>query len=310
MHESASPRTPVASFAERWAPSLGSPRAASLMGLFTLVAALAWLAMHSALLIGVSEYPAPHAAVSARSVSRGGASTPYRVQDRNAVVGAVNPSQHLAIRFSPEGVVVRSDGVTLRLRLQAYGFGAVRTRAGSATATTAGSRAFYSRDLIQEWYRNRPEGLEQGFTIQRAPVGDSRHALTLVTFVSSNGSLALSRDRKSLNVERRGGGRSLQYGHLAVSDAGGHRLRSWFELRGKRLFTRIDALHAASDSTPQRRDWGQLGWLKCRTLGRRQYGCGGRLRRRGPDRRRVDFHTHRPNVETTWPEADGHRRGA
>ena len=81
---------------------------------------------------------------------------------------AFNPGQHLTARFLDEGVRLESGqpGHDWQATLKAA------SSVPPATSVEAkGSRVEYQRGELMEWYDNRPEGLEHGFTLQRRPAG-------------------------------------------------------------------------------------------------------------------------------------------
>ena len=87
----------------------------------------------------------------------------------------------------------------------------------------SGSRVEYPRGSVLEWYENRPDGLEQGFTLYERPggeIGPVRIALSLTGTLRA----ILSTDGLAMDLENTDGRRVLRYGGLAVTDASGRRL--------------------------------------------------------------------------------------
>ena len=84
---------------------------------------------------------------------------------------AINPAQNYRTRFSPEGITVqpRGSGFELGLRLERWGYGEALATVSVADPTADGQRVTYVRGSLEEWYVNRPAGLEQGFTVTTAP---------------------------------------------------------------------------------------------------------------------------------------------
>ncbi|MGI8427381.1 MAG: hypothetical protein ACR2M4_12490, partial [Actinomycetota bacterium] len=67
----------------------------------------------------------------------------------------------------------------LDLSLKGYGYGDNLVSPDKAALSRAGSRVNYNRGDLQEWYINRPEGIEQGFTLaERPPPASLRQAGT------------------------------------------------------------------------------------------------------------------------------------
>jgi hypothetical protein len=182
----------------------------------------------------------PLAAQGVVSAVLGSDSGTYRVGRLGAGYQAVNPAQGLRVRFGRAGVRVQSGGVRLGLRLGAVGYGASLVAVAPVAPRARGNRVVYARAGLSEWYANGPLGLEQGFTLARAPVGDSGMPLTL--------SLALSGDaRVSVDASGRGltlaalGSSSLRYANLLATDARGRTLHSWVTLQGGWVLLHVDA---------------------------------------------------------------------
>jgi hypothetical protein len=159
---------------------------------------------------------------------------------------ASNPAQGLSASFAPAGVSVAKEGLNLHLSLRSVGFGegARRQRALAAAAPRARANGVtYARGAVSEWYANGPIGLEQGFTLKRAPAGAaSGEPLTLELGFSANARPALAADGQSFTV--RSGDALLRYGSLLSTDASGRPLRTWLALEGGRLSIRVDAARA------------------------------------------------------------------
>src|SRR6266498_4582739 len=159
---------------------------------------------------------------------------------------SANPGQKYRAIFTPQGVDVRGSSGTgggwrLGMRLTAYGYG-VRKKAVIATGLkVAGERVEYerrSRDgaKLSEWYVNRAEGLEQGFTIPRAP-GKRRAGEKLNLWLRLSGDLkARSADKgQAILLDGRGAGAGLRYDGLKAYDAIGRGLESRMKLSGDRV---------------------------------------------------------------------------
>jgi hypothetical protein len=104
---------------------------------------------------------------------------------------ATNPAQKLRARFNGRDVVLqsltnkRTTTLQARLRLRSYGYGRRMLTAGAGTMRVDGNRIEIGRrlatqsnptktdqdssDEIVEWYQNRKDGLEQGFTLTAPP---------------------------------------------------------------------------------------------------------------------------------------------
>ena len=94
------------------------------------------------------------------------------------------------------------------------------------------------RGDLDEWYVNRPNGLEQGFTIPRPPEGDG--PLVVAGRFSGALSVALHADLLGADLKNNDGATVLRYAHLAAFDALGNDLECWIEVDGRELRLVVD----------------------------------------------------------------------
>jgi len=174
-----------------------------------------------------------------------GASDPaYRIEASAGGYRAVNPSQGLRLGFSRSGVLVGAGALRLRLSVRALGYGSSLRALGEGPAPQVkADRVRYTRGGLSEWYVNGPLGLEQGFTIARAPAGVADGPLTLSIALSGNAQATLASDRQSLTLASSGAPR-LRYGDLLARDANGRVLHSWLALGATGVLLRVDARDA------------------------------------------------------------------
>jgi hypothetical protein len=151
--------------------------------------------------------------------------------------------QRLRLRFGPDGVQVRSAHATLGLVLDAIGEGSSLRDVGPVAPISHANRVTYRHPGFTEWFANGPLGLEQGFSIQRAPSRLGGGPLTLVMGLSG-GMRASLRDRGQGLALSGADGVSLRYSGLVAMDASGRQLKAWLELRGHRFMLRVDTKHA------------------------------------------------------------------
>ncbi|HEY1480560.1 MAG TPA: hypothetical protein VGF46_11045, partial [Gaiellales bacterium] len=149
-----------------------------------------------------------------------------------------NGPQRLHARFDSSGVVVRSGADQVALRFDGIGHGSTLRRVLATAPTARANRVEYRHAGATEWYANGPTGLEQGFTIARAP-SSATGPLTL-QFALPASSHPTLRDGTV-----RFAGSSLVYRGLVARDANGTPLRSWIELRGHQMQLRVDDAGAA-----------------------------------------------------------------
>ncbi len=241
--------TPAAERTEVLAPTVVPSRA---VGSWRAVAAVALLS----LAVGVALALWPSAARRGPVARRGLASLPFLAQ--GAISGAVgaddraygvrasgrgfraaNPAQRLWMRFDRSGALVGSGTARLGLGLGAVGYGASLRALGGMALRAKANRVVYARGGLSEWYSNGPAGLEQGFTLARAPGGGAAGPLTLSLALSGDTRAVLAGGGQSVWF-RHAGGPSLRYGELVATDARGSVLRSWLELHGGRVLVRVD----------------------------------------------------------------------
>src|ERR1700730_11784844 len=98
---------------------------------------------------------------------------------------AVNPAQSLRTVFTNDGVRVHSSGAwkwQMGLRLTGYGYGKQLRHVASGEIKVQENRVEISKHTarrrqsssLTEWYVNKPDGLEQGFTLSAPPVMSSQ----------------------------------------------------------------------------------------------------------------------------------------
>lgn len=160
---------------------------------------------------------------------------------------ASNAAQGLGARFTAGGVTVRKAALNLHLSLRSIGFGAgAREPAAASEPTAYSNRATYARGAVSEWYANGPAGLEQGFTLLRAPAtgraAEPGAPLTLELALAANARPRLAANGEGFTLQR--GQAQLRYGDLLSTDASGRALRTWLALRGGHLLIEVDARHA------------------------------------------------------------------
>jgi hypothetical protein len=181
----------------------------------------------------------PLAAQGQISAALGADDRAYRVSPAGDGFRAANPAQHMSSRFDRAGVMLESGALRLGLSMRGVGFGASLTALGSVPPRMAGNRVVYVRGGLREWYVNGPVGLEQGFTVVRAPAGRHTGPLTLSMALSGNARASLASGGKGL-VLNGADGSSLRYSGLVAHDALGRTLPSRLALEGGRVLLRVD----------------------------------------------------------------------
>ncbi|MEA2315394.1 MAG: hypothetical protein QOI03_2086 [Solirubrobacteraceae bacterium] len=174
------------------------------------------------------------------SAALGAHASAYRLSgSRDGALQAGNPAQHLHARFTSAGVQVHSGATLMGLALRELGYGRALHRVAPASPSANANRVLYRHASVGEWYVNEPLGLEQGFTIFRAPSAGARGPLTLALDVSGNVRASLAADSASIRFTHPGGP-SLRYGALTATDTGGRKLPSRLALDAGRILVTVD----------------------------------------------------------------------
>jgi hypothetical protein len=138
--------------------------------------------------------------------------------------------------FTRSGATLSVGSASVRFSLAAVGRGRRLTSVKEVAPTRAGSRVEFRRGAITERYQNGPFGLEQAFTLRRAPAAAGRAPLVLA--LELGGSLRARQAGSEVLLTR--GVTALRYGQLSVEDASGRRLPASVHLRGGALQLQID----------------------------------------------------------------------
>jgi hypothetical protein len=144
----------------------------------------------------------------------------------------------ISSRFTRAGATLRVGSASVRFSLAAVGRGGRLTSVAEVAPTRTGGRVEFRRGAITELYQNGPFGLEQAFTLRRAPTAAGRAPVVLA--LELGGSLRARRAGPEVLLQTRGGATALRYGQLSVEDASGRRLPASIHLRGGALRLQID----------------------------------------------------------------------
>jgi hypothetical protein len=124
--------------------------------------------------------------------------------------------------------------------VQAAGYGAALAPLPLATPAARGNVVTYPHAGLSEWYRNGPLGLEQGFTVLRSAAVERAAPFTVSLALDGDLRAALAGGGHSLALLGPSGRTVLRYAGLRASDARGHALRAWLQLRSRRVLLRVD----------------------------------------------------------------------
>jgi hypothetical protein len=161
----------------------------------------------------------------------------FRVwKTRGALVAA---SGSMKIAFRRSGPSFAGRAFALNFRSPSIGRGADLSPLPSAQPLARRNRTLYRRWSTTEWYANGPFGVEQGFTVDRRPAGARSARLTLSFRLS--GSLVARHVGSRIELARTAHGPALlTYGDVRATDARGRALAARLDLKGKRVFLRVD----------------------------------------------------------------------
>jgi hypothetical protein len=151
---------------------------------------------------------------------------------------AANRGQGLVARFTAKEVSVGRGSARWSWALRAYGYSGSMKPVAPVTPLARFNRLEYNRGALTEWYVNRPEGLEQGFTLRQRPGRSNGEPLNIAIGISGNLKASLDGDGKSLTLTDQRGDK-LRYGGLNTYDRDGRELSSWLELHGETLCIRV-----------------------------------------------------------------------
>jgi FG-GAP repeat len=195
--------------------------------------------LHQGVLAGV-----PATARAEVSAVLGADEPAFQATTAGGSVHTANSAQGVSASFSRGGVKLASRGIDVSLSLRALGMGGSLYPVAQVDPTAHANRVSFARGgALTEWYANGPAGLEQGFTLARAPAHAAAQApLTLALSLAGNARPSLAPDARSLTL--RHGAQALRYTGLLATDASGHALRSRLALSAGRLLIHVDAAHA------------------------------------------------------------------
>ena len=171
----------------------------------------------------------------------------YRIEERKAGgYEASNPEQSYSTVFTRAGVEVSGvgrDGSDWRLgmKLTGYGYGQRKQAVTFAAVKAKDDRVEYERRArdgrsISEWYVNRANGLEQGFTIPQAPMKrKAGESLNLWLELSGDLKPRLVESGQAILLNGRAAGPGLRYDKLHAFDAKGRELEARMKLSGAQV---------------------------------------------------------------------------
>ena len=184
----------------------------------------------------------PLAARYAVSAAIGRDRQAYHFTENTEGLRGNNPDQSYEMGFSDNAVEIGAEGRQWGLSLSGWGYGADRHPVEPARPVATGNRVEYRREALTEWYVNGPFGLQQGFTLARAPLGKRPEGGHLRLRLDLEGDLTarVDPDRRGLSVYGAGGAALYRYAGLTVLDTEGREAEAWLEVEGNRLMIVVD----------------------------------------------------------------------
>jgi len=168
----------------------------------------------------------------------------YHVQPTNLGFH-VSTAHQMAADFTTQGIEFTRGSAHWRMALRGYGYSNDLQSADKVAPLATSNRVEYRRGPLTEWYVNGPAGVEQGFTVRKAPFRREGKPLTFALALSGDYNGSLTSDRKGLTMKGRDQKPALSYAGLAAFDSSDKPLPAWLELRGSELLIRVDDTRAA-----------------------------------------------------------------
>ena len=171
---------------------------------------------------------------------------PDGLHSRGAEFFAANPDQKLRAWFGRDGIELASGRAlaketaaqgaqpwSVALRLRAAGREGSLEPVSASTSSVEGNRVELTdpATAITQWFENRKEGIEQGFTLAARPEGEARE-VTLLLGVEGDLRAEAMEGQQSVRFVDAAGTEVLHYTGLKAWDASGNPLPSRLELRG------------------------------------------------------------------------------
>ena len=182
----------------------------------------------------------PAAARAGISAALGRNDKTYAIGTRAGVLTATNGDHDLNASFKANGVHVRLGKSDMGMALLGYGYGNTLQGASKAVPHASFNRVEYQRGALTEWYENGPMGVEQGFTLDKAPAQKRVGPLTIAMALSGDFTATAAQDGSELTLKDRKQQASLVYGGLTSYDAAGKELHTWLDVQGGRLQLKVD----------------------------------------------------------------------
>ncbi|HQR36431.1 MAG TPA: putative Ig domain-containing protein, partial [Blastocatellia bacterium] len=171
----------------------------------------------------------------------------YQVVQQGDRFVAENPAQQFSASFTGKGVQIKpaqssDETAQFGLRLQEYGYGENLIEVGKGETIASGDRIEIRQSAITEWYVNKPEGLEQGFTIAQRPTpsGSENERLQLKLGVIGDWQAEIGEQNQTVILKGRNDQPAFSYNQLAAWDADGKQLHATMNTNGQEITLEVD----------------------------------------------------------------------
>ncbi|MFO0755338.1 MAG: hypothetical protein U0359_02530 [Byssovorax sp.] len=174
-----------------------------------------------------------------------GGDDPYRAE-----LGGAGEAR---FQHAAQGFEATIDGAGLRLAPSSHGRWALSLSPGAlgcegrdalrpdrGTVEIAGDRVTIARGDLREWYVNGPRGLEQGFSLSRAPACAGIKVLALDVGGNTRPAITDGDRGQAAAFVAADGRTAAHYTGLAVTDATGRRLRAWMSASDHAISLHVD----------------------------------------------------------------------
>jgi len=164
----------------------------------------------------------------------------YHVVAADKGFRAVNAENDLKADFQSGGTVIQAGSARLGLRLVGFGSGdAVKPVEKAGKPVVSANRIEFERGPLTEWFVNGPLGLQQGFTVDRAPEGEEKN-ITLVLELEGDLVADVDADGTGLTLRDSQGVSRLRYAGLTAYDATGRTLGAELATNGGEIRIRVE----------------------------------------------------------------------
>ena len=175
----------------------------------------------------------------------------YKIEptERAGEYRATNHAQDLRATFTSNGIAlsVTKDSSQYRTawRLKSFGYGESQLTVGAGSVAVAGQRVEIARadEGVTEWYENRPEGLEHGFTLAKRPVvtaSNEIEPLRLTLEIDGDLSATTSPGKQAVELASESGQVVMSYAGLRVWDAAGQQINASVEAAANKVWFEVD----------------------------------------------------------------------